>query len=177
MATNSRSAKHNPSENCALGIFSLIPKFQPLSHGPKNAGLFQKFCMANGVEKTDREEAKNYLLERDHKAIHQLQCEPYFNGILGPIFLPPIFLSKVAHVIKPDEFKSRNKSAQELKQKGLKTFVQNDSGELDGDITERENFDGLNMYFQSAKDDCLVLHGHHFLMDDNIREKVLFFKS
>ena len=154
------------SRKYSLGIFPLIPKYKPYPIDEKNAGLFDKFCMANGVEMTDKEEAKEYLLERDHQQIHQLKSKPYSNRMFGSIFLPPIFLSKVPYVLIPDQYEEMRELVPQA--------MPDDSGELPGDITERELFHGLHAYFQgqATKDDALILHGHAFLMGNNLKEKV-----
>ena len=87
----------------SLGIFTIEPTFQPYFISDQNADKFIKFSMANGVETKDETEAKNILLHRDQKDIFDLPSKPYSNGILGPIFLPPTFLSKIPNVLKYEE--------------------------------------------------------------------------
>ena len=158
-----------------MGIFTIEPTFQPYYISDQNADKFIKFSMANGVETKDETEAKNILLHRDQKEIFDLASKPYSNGILGPIFLPPTFLSKIPNVLKYEEFYERRQRALELKEKGNdQVYVPKDhlnSGELSGEMTEREMFDGLKRHLESSGDDCLVLHAHSFLCGNNFQEK------
>ena len=158
-----------------LGIYALDPTYQPIFVSDRNADKFIKFSMANGVETKDETEAKNILLQRDQKEIFDLPSKPYFNGILGPIFMPPSFLSKIPNVLKYEEFHERRQRALELRKKGNdQVYVPKDhlnSGELPGEMTEREMFDGLKRHLESSGDDCLVLHAHSFLCGNNFQEK------
>ena len=138
---------NNQCKNCknVLGIFPLEPHYETFKVSSKNAEIFFQFCLANGIQTRDKEEAKYLLLKRDHFKIHQLTNKPYEPGMVGAKFVPPTFMSKILV----------------------------ERGEMIGEMAERELYDGLKNYFGQTRDDCLILHGHNFLCGDNLKEKVI----
>ena len=63
-----------------------------------------EFFLGNGIKENDPEEAATKLLFRDHRDVAELN-DNYYNGKLGPKFLPPVFLSDIPNVVNPSAYR------------------------------------------------------------------------
>ena len=63
-----------------------------------------EFFLGNGIKENDPEEAATKLLFRDHRDVAELN-DNYYNGKLGPKFLPPVFLSGIPNVVNPSAYR------------------------------------------------------------------------
>ena len=144
-----------------LGIVTLVePEVNPTRK--KKLKLKHSFFLGNGIKEDDPKEAANKLLFRDHKDVADLN-DNYYNGKLGPKFLPPIFYSAIPNVVNPSAYEDQTK----LKPGRHKPY----HDEIRGEEAERLMFDALQVHFNQTKDDVLILSSHKFLNDTSNNEK------
>ena len=90
-----------------LGIVTLVePEVNPTRK--KKLKLKHSFFLGNGIKEEDPIEAADKLLLRDHKDVADLNNN-YYNGKLGPKFLPPIFFSGIPNVVNPSGYEDQTK--------------------------------------------------------------------
>ena len=53
----------------AIGCWPILTHYRPYEISERNVILVKKFLLANGIQTTDEEVAKNLLLERDHQVM------------------------------------------------------------------------------------------------------------
>ena len=121
----------------------------------------KRFFMGNGIEYDDAKKAAKYLLSRDHKDLATLNLD-YFNGKLGPKFLPPMFFSGIPKVANFKEYQDFYAN------KGEKGKY---SDQIKGVLAEKFVFHELKTYYNDTKDDVLVVHNHQFLGSSCSNEK------
>ena len=135
---------------------------EPEINPTRKKKLKHSFFLGNGIKEDDPIEAAKKLLFRDHRDVAELN-DNYYNGKLGPKFLPPIFYSGIPHVINPSAYEDQTK----LKPGRHKNY----DDEIRGEEAERLMFDALQMHFNGTKDDALILSSHKFLNDTSNNEK------
>ena len=96
-----------------LGIVKLV---EPALKPTRKKKLKHSFFLGNGIKEDDPIEAAKKLLFRDHRDVAELN-DNYYNGKLGPKFLPPIFYSGIAHVINPSAYEDQTNLKPENAQK------------------------------------------------------------
>ena len=109
----------------------------------------KKFFLGNGICTKDKEKAANDLLTRDHHSILRFLQE-YSPGKLGAYFVPPMYFSSNPEVVNYQEYRKKTQSAGKL------------MDSVKGQIAEKIMFDKLREYFNSSKDDVIVLHSQKF---------------
>ena len=88
-----------------LGIVSLVePEIRPT----RKKKLKHSFFLGNGIKEDDPIEAAKKLLLRDHRDVAELS-DNYYDGKLGPKFLPHIFFSGIPHVVNPSAYENQSK--------------------------------------------------------------------
>ena len=88
-----------------LGIVKLaLTEINQTTEKRLNPEQHKFFNIGNGIKETDPEEAAKKLLLRDHKDVAELN-DNYYNGKLGPKFLPPVFLSGIPNVVNPSAYR------------------------------------------------------------------------
>ena len=96
-----------------LGIVTLV---EPEINPTRKKKLKHSFFLGNGIKEDDPIEAAKKLLFRDHRDVAELN-DNYYNGKLGPKFLPPIFYSGIPHVINPSAYEDQTNLKPENTQK------------------------------------------------------------
>ena len=118
-----------------LGIVKLG---EPALKPTRKKKLKHSFFLGNGIKEEDPIEAANKLLFRDHKDVADLNNN-YYNGKLGPKFLPPIFYSGIPHIVNPSAYEDQTK----LKPGTHKNYDE----EIRGEEAERSMFNVLQIHF------------------------------
>ena len=153
-----------------LGIYPITTNYEPYYIWNRNRiQITYKFYFGNGLNTSDLDEAKNQLLERDHKNIHKLSLENYKPGLLGTYLVPPVFLTKIPEVLSYADFPQKIEKALAKGNETPKDFEA--TGEIKSDITERQVFEAFEKYYQNTNQDCLILHSHYFLHGNSVSEK------
>ena len=171
----SETTKTENPKKYALGIFPIITKYEEYRVSDANRAKITtnvlKFLMGNEVsfEKHRKQEAMDYLFQRDHDKLLDLLNGKIKVGEFGLYLMPPVFFSKMPTVICHTDYPMRLTRAAAKKQKVKKNYIAD--GTFYGDIAEMKVFKLLKSYLESTKDDCLVLHGHSFLYGNNYKEK------
>ena len=127
------------------------------------------FLINNGVQAIEDEEtAKDELLKRDHRKIYDMSYENFVQGDLGLVMIPSTFITSVPAIFKTDEEEYATKLQRNDKDRN---YIAGKIGNLTGDMAEREVFEKLQKYFTKKGHDCLVIHSHSFLHNENYEEK------
>ena len=93
-----------------LGIEFISVKYEPYFIAESNQALTKKvlrFLMGNNTTFDSREEAIDYLFQRDHSEFLDFEI-----GKLGPKFIPSPFFSKTPDVMNHDQFPQRRENAE-----------------------------------------------------------------
>ena len=77
---------------------------EPEINPTRKKKLKHSFFLGNGIKEVDPIEAAKKLLFRDHKDVAELNVN-YYNGKLGPKFLPPMFYSAIPNVVNPSAYR------------------------------------------------------------------------
>ena len=173
-----------------FGIDTISVNYEPYFKSAPNQALTEKvlrFMMGNNVTFNSREEAIDYLFHRDHSEFLDFAKGIIKIGQLGLKIIPPPFFSKTPDVMNHDQFPQRRKDAELQQPSTSQNYELSDqakslgwtvkggvalprdyesSGELQGSNAERIAFYALKEYYEATQDDCLMLHGHSFLHDD-----------
>ena len=184
-------------ESVALGIHPIPIKYQKFCVSPKNqVDITQKvltYLMGSSVTLDKKEEAIEYLFQRDHSKFLKLLKGDLKLGQFGTYLMPPIFFSQMPDVLDSQDYERKladamaqafnlkyevSDSARKLNMKWKISekgnVVPRDyvaDGTFGGDIAERKLFTSLKDYFDGNGDDCLILHSHVFLHGENYKEK------